>query len=326
MSETRKRVFHRLINSSLSPFWETVSRNWILKLLCLLLAFGVWQGIRESISNEVVVADVPVSILAGEGRAVLSKSTDVVNIHFRGSREDIRFISKDQISVQVDLSGKTDKLRQTVKFSPRYVKAPSRAHAVQFDPPEVTVTMDREVERQLSVKATFEGQLPEGIQLEKAVCDPATVRVRGAERLLRNLELVRTVPISLDGRYQSFSTFVSVAAGSQVWTVVPERVAVEVDLVEHLASRKIENKTVLPLLASDDTRVVNIRPEKVSVTLHGSPPRIEELSPEEVYTYIDCTELTEPTEYEVPVRVDVPPGIQVDEIEPSIVQVTVKRM
>lgn len=310
---------------SLKPVWRVLSRNRTMKLFCLLLAFAVWQAVRENTSFEVMVADIPVTVTAGEGRAVLDQSTDTVSIRFRGSRDDIRFIGSDQVEVKIDLSGRTDRLRQTIKFSPRYLKAPSRAHAVQFDPSEITVTIDREVERVLPVKVVLEGELPPGIQMEQTVCTPATVKVRGAERLLSELEQVRTAPVGLDGRYNSFKTHVAVASVGQPWTVSPERVMAEVSLVERVASRRIENSTVRPLLASDDTRAIKIRPEKVTVTLRGSPQRVVDLNERDVYTYIDCTDLTEPADYQVSVRADVPSGLQVEKIEPAAVQVTVKK-
>jgi YbbR domain-containing protein len=310
----------------LAAFLEPMSRNWVLKLFCLALAFAVWQGIRKNTSYEVVVQDVPVAITAGEGLAVLDQSTDVVSIRFRGSRDDIRFVSRDQMTVEVDIPEGSSRLRQTIKFSSHHVKAASRAHTVLFQPPEITVTIDREVERVLPVKAILEGQLPEGIQLEQTVCNPASVRVRGAERRLINMEQVRTVPIRLDGRYNSFKTRVNIASDSQAWVAVPDRVSVDLLLAEHLTSRRVEQSQVRPLLASDDKRVVNISPERVDVVLKGTPQRIERLDVRDIYTYVDCTELTEPAKYEVPVRADLPHGVQVEKMEPSVVTVTVKTL
>lgn len=310
---------------SFRSVWGIISRNWMMKLLCLVMAFAVWQAVRENTSFEMIISDVPVTVTAGEGLAVLDQSADTVSIHFRGARDDIRFISSDQVEVQVDISGNKNSLRQTVKFSPRYVKAPSRAHVVQFSPAEITVTVDREVERVLPVKAVFDGELPPGIQMEKSLCTPATVNVRGAERLLSGLEQIRTAAVSLDGRHNSFKAYTAVASAGQPWIVSPERVMVEAFLVERVALRKIENCEVRPMLASDDTRVVKIRPEKAAVTLRGSPQRIAEMNERDVYTYIDCTELTDPADYEVSVRADVPAGLQVEKIEPAAVQVTVRK-
>ncbi len=326
MINRSKKLFQKWTNVNLAPFWKIMARNWIMKILCLLLAIAVWQGIRESISFEMVVADVPVTITTGVGRAVLDQSTDTVNIRFRGSQDDIRLISKDQISVKIHIPSQTDRLRQTIKFSSRYVKAPSQAHAVQFDPSEVTITVDREVDRVLAVKTMFEGKLPDGIQLEKIGCIPASVRVCGAERLLCDLEQVRTLPISLDGRYNTFTTDVALAAGGQLWSASPERVKITLTLAEHLATRRIEEIYVRFLLASNDTRILKLHPREAAVVLSGSSKQIEELKASEIYLYIDCTDLTESTDYEMPIRADIPPGLQVDKIDPPIVRVNVKRM
>lgn len=323
MVDKLNAVFVRLAGSNLAPFWETMSRNWFLKLLCLVLAFVVWQGVRQSNSQEMVVQEVPVTIAVERGMAVLEQSTDVVSIRFRGSSDDLRFISRDQVSLTIDITDRSS-LRQTIPFSAQNVNVPSRAHAVEFQPAEVTVTIDREVERVLPVKASLEGELPEGIRLEQAVCDPATVRIRGAERRLMDLEQVRTVPFSLDGRYNSFKTHVNIASDGQPWAAIPNRVAVDLKLSEHLAERRVEQSFVRPLLASEDTRGVKVRPEQVDVVLKGSPQRIEVLDVGNIYTYIDCTELTEPTEYTVPVRVDLPDGVHVEKIDPPVVNVTVE--
>jgi len=106
----------------------------------------------------------------------------------------------------------------------------------------------------------------------------------------------------------------------------PDRVLVELNLIERVATQRVENIYVRPLLTSDDSRAVKIRPEKVTLILRGSPQRIADLNVQEVYAYIDCSELTEPAEYEVPVRADLPFGVQVDKIDPPVVQVVVKKM
>ena len=325
MNDKLNPTLQRMVNVNLASFGGSFTRNWIVKLVCLGLAFAVWQGIRQSTSYEVLVSDIPVMIAAGDGLAVQAQSTDVVSIRFRGSRDDVRFISRDQVSLQMDIFDPT-RLRQTMKFAHRHVKAPSRAHAVEFYPPEVSVTVDREVERALPVKASFEGDLPEGIHLENAVCEPALVHLRGAERTLLDLEQVRTVPISLKERYASFKTHVEVAASGQPWTALPDRVSVAVSLVEHVDTRKMENNPIRSLMVSDDTKGIRIHPDMASVVLCGSPERLERLSARDIYLYVDCTQLTESTDYEVPVRVHIPAGIQVEEIEPPVVQVTVKTL
>lgn len=325
MNQGNKVRKHRKL-PSLHPvrLWKRITKRWMVKLLCLLMAFVVWQGIRENTNFEVVVKEIPLTVRAGDGCAVLDQSGDVVSVRFRGSREDISFISRDQVSIEIDVQGRPGRLRQSVKLLPHHVKTLSRAHAVRFYPSVITVTMDREVERLLPVKAVFEGTLPEGIQMKKAICNPASVRLRGAEQLLLSLEQVRTAPLSLDGRSQSFKTHVAVSSNGQPWIADPELVEVEMELVEEVDTRRIEKSLVRPLRASDDSRGVIIRPERVDVILRGSAQRLENIDPREVVLYVDCSALTELAEYEMPVRVHVPPGVQVEGTEPSIVQVVIQ--
>ncbi|MBM4153016.1 MAG: hypothetical protein FJ220_05805 [Kiritimatiellaceae bacterium] len=305
--------------------WRKLSHHWVIKVFCLIMAFVVWQTVRENTSFEVVVADVPVDVTVADGLAVLDQSVKTVSVRFRGSREDTRFISNDRIQVKIDLSDATHRTRQVVRLSPGHVKVPSRAHAVQFSPSELIVSIDREVERVLPVKAVFKGDLPQGVHLDKMVCSPATVNVRGAEKLLSDLEQVRTIPIDWDGRRVSFKTYVAIVPEIQPWVIAPDHVTVEAILVEHVETRRFENREVRPLLASDDTRSVKIRPEKVMVILRGSPQQLAELSERDVFTYIDCTELMDPAEYEVAVRADFPAGLHLEKIEPAAVHVTVRK-
>ena len=86
---------------SLSAYWEQIRREKWLLLLCLVLAFLGWQGIRRNIGFEVSVSNIVVDVDAPEGWAVWDKSVQKVNILFRGSREDIRYLNNEQLKVVI---------------------------------------------------------------------------------------------------------------------------------------------------------------------------------------------------------------------------------
>ncbi|MFA5687908.1 MAG: CdaR family protein [Kiritimatiellales bacterium] len=321
MTERKKTIKDYIV-----LLWKTVSYHWLLKLGCVALAFAVWQAIRETTSFEILVTDVPVEISAGPGRAVMDQSAETVNIRFRGAREDLRFISSDELAVFIEVPRTSDRAKQSVKLQPRFVRTTSRAQIVQFDPSEITVSIDREVERILPVKAVFEGELPAGVQLEKTECTPAAVRVRGAEQLLRNLELVRTVPVSLDGRYTSFRTAAMIADTAEFWNASPEYVTVDFTLVERVVTRRLENINIRVLVSSAESRVTRISPETATIELSGRTANVDDLHRHDVYLYADCSELTAAGEYEMPVHAAVPAGFKTDRIEPATVKVTVKKL
>ena len=305
--------------------WRRVTRHWVMKLCCAALAFGIWQEIRENTSFEMLVTDVPVTISAGQHWAVMDQSVETVNIHFRGAREDLRFISRDDLQVQIDIP-RSGIQKQTIKFQSHYVRASSRVQIVQFDPPDITVTIDREVECVLPVKAVFDGELPAGIQLEKSECTPATVRVRGAEQLLRDLELVRTVPVNLDGRYNSFSAQATIADAREFWNATPERVSVDVTLTERVMTRQFDRIAIRFLGSAENSNPIRIAPEFAAVQLSGGSAEIEKLTPADIYLYVDCSALPAAGEYELPVHAYVPAGYKAERIEPAVVKVTVKKL
>ena len=56
------------------------------------------------------------------------------------------------------------------------------------------------------MKATFTGNLREGLEIVQATCKPAGVQVRGAKKIIDSLERIETKPIILDRRPASMET------------------------------------------------------------------------------------------------------------------------
>jgi hypothetical protein len=92
------------MKSRFSRFAENVQKEKWLLLLCFLLAFLAWQGIRKNTGFPADVSNVSVDVDLPEGWAVWEKSIHQVDIVFRGSREDLRYLNSEQLRVVVPLS------------------------------------------------------------------------------------------------------------------------------------------------------------------------------------------------------------------------------
>ena len=169
------------MKNKLSWYWQQLKKEKWLLLLCLVLAFLAWQGIRSNIGFEVSVSNILVEVDAPEGWAVWDKSVQKVNILFRGSREDIRYLNNEQLRVVIPMPKPERGREMVVRLKPKYLKNPTSANAkvVGFSPDEVVVKLDQESTKLLPVKATISGSLPEGLEIERMVSSPATVRVTG---------------------------------------------------------------------------------------------------------------------------------------------------
>jgi len=309
-----------------SWYWEQLKKEKWLLLLCFVLAFLAWQGIRSNIGFEVSVSNIVVDVDAPEGWAVWDKSVQKVNVLFRGSREDIRYLNNEQLQVVIPIPEPERGREMVVRLKPKFLKNPTSANAkvVDFSPDTVVVKLDQEGTKLLPVKATINGSLPEGLEIERMVSTPATVRVTGAKQVLEEMENIHTEPIELKNRQSSFkeSVQLDVPQGSRL-AIDPEWVMVEFTLEMRTSTAVLEKIPVRILSAPGEQRMVDVLPQVINVTVRGQQQRLEQIQSVDVFAYVSCMELAESTGYDLQVVVDLPSGVQLVKTEPAVVHVQI---
>jgi YbbR domain-containing protein len=295
-----------------------------LILVCFALAFLTWQGIRKNIGFEVSVSDIAVDVDVPEGWAVWEKSVHRVNILFRGSREDIRYLNNEQLRVVIPMPNPSYGKETSIRLTEQFLKNPTGAKVVRFSPSDIVIKLDQESERLLPVKATVQGNLPEGIEIERIVCTPASVRVSGAKKVLDEMENIQTEPIELKDRQGSFKESIPIAL-PQIgrMQVDPDWISAEFTLEQHSSTQVFKNVNVRTLCSSGEKRQFNITPKTIHVTIKGQQQNIEQIRSNDIFVYVDCSDLAEGTKYELPVVVDLPNGVHLVKTEPAIIHVDV---
>lgn len=300
-----------------------LSDKWLL-ITCLVLAFFAWQGIRKNTGFQIEIKDVEVVIDVPKNWAVWEKSVQKVNILFRGSPEEIRYLNNEQLRVVIPVSDPKHDDEMIIRLSSAYLKNPTGAKVVSFSPSEITVKLDEESRRLLPVKAVHEGALPNGLDIKNIVCTPASVRVTGARKLLDTMDSVPTKPLSLENRQASFKESVAVALPYPgKMRVDPDWVSVEFQLYTEDSTKTFRNIPVRTMCAPGEQRQINIHPQTIHITVRGHQQQIEQLKPEELFAYVGCHNLTESTEYDLPVTVDLPAGMQAVQTDPPAVHVQI---
>jgi len=297
-------------------------------LLCVVLAFLAWQGIRSNIGFEVSVADIEVDVDVPEGWAVWDKSVSKVNILFRGSREDIRYLNNKQLRVVIPVPDPEQGKEMVVEFKSKFLENPTSANAkvIRFSPDKVVVKLDQEGEKLLPVKATVNGSLPEGLEIERMVCTPAIVRVTGAEHVLDGMENIHTLPVELKNRQSSFKESVQIELPqSSRLSIDPEWVTVEFALEVRSSTTVLEKVPVRIMTAPGERRTIDVQPLVLNVTVRGQQQRLEQIRSADVFAYVNCMELAESTGYDLPVVVDLPSGVQLVKTDPAVVHVQISK-
>lgn len=313
------------MKSRFSRFVENVQKEKWLLLLCFILAFLAWQGIRRNIGFEVSVSNVSVDVDLPEGWAVWEKSIHHVNIVFRGSREDIQFLNSGQLRVVIPLSDPTAGDEIHIRLLDKYLKNPTDAKVVRFSPSDIFIKLDKESERLLPVKAAIDGSLPEGVEIDKIICTPASVRVSGAEQILSEMQNIHTEPIKLNDRQASFKESVPIAL-PQIGRVrvSPDWVSVDFMLEQHTSMQEFDDIPVRILCASGESRQIELQPKTIKITVKGQQQRIEQMRTVDVFAYVNCADLTESTGYDLPVIVKLPSGLQLVKTDPATIHIRIE--
>lgn len=308
-----------------SNAWKQLWKDRLLVLICLVLAFLGWQSIRKTIGFEISVSNIAVDVEAPEGWAVWEKSLQRVNIVFRGSREDIRYLNNDQLYVTVPVNNPVQGEEMVIPLSGASLKNPTGARAVSFSPSEIVVRLDREGEKLLPVKATVKGSLPEGLEIERIVCSPASVKVYGARQSLDEMANIHTQEIDLKNRAASFkeSVPIEIPQGGRM-TVEPDWVSVEVILEASNSATVFEKVPVRIMSVSGENRTIEVFPQTINVMVQGQKEQIESIRASDVFAYVNCQSLVENTAYELPVVVDLPVNVQTIKSEPAVVRVDIR--
>ena len=181
-----------------------ISHNAGLKIVSLVLATCAWFFVKGITSDWRPINGVPLEIKAKPGLTVLATSAATVNVTVRGTREDVRQVSRQDLSAVVDLTGDDRRGPITVRLSPSSVRHSRRVQVTEVDPAEVTVNVDEMIERDLPVQPQFGGELPPNLSVERVITQPETVKVKGPKTLLNGMANIATLPIDVTGRRTSF--------------------------------------------------------------------------------------------------------------------------
>ena len=181
-----------------------ISNNAGLKVASLVLATCAWFFVKAITSDSRTIDGVPLEIKAKPGLTVLATSATTVNVTVRGTREDVRQVSRQDLSAVVDLTRDDRHGPVTVRLSPSSVRHSRRVQVTEVDPAEVTVNVDEMIERDLPVKPQFGGELPPNLSVERVITEPETVKVKGPKTLLNRMSSIATLPIDVTGRRTSF--------------------------------------------------------------------------------------------------------------------------
>jgi YbbR domain-containing protein len=126
-------------------------RNWLqstrgLKVISLMLAVFTWLFVKAVTSDSRLVEGVPLEIRVGPGMVIANASVKTVNVLVRGTTEDLRLASRNELYAVLDLTHVDKPANVSVPISAKSVRAPRRVQVTSVEPPDVVVRIVKATE------------------------------------------------------------------------------------------------------------------------------------------------------------------------------------
>lgn len=211
-------------------------RNNALRLLAIFLAFVLWvyvsneqNPVREKIFNVPLEHTGP-----AQNYLITGALPETVRVRVQSNRNELNNLVPADFRAVVHIpEGETGDL-----LLPVQVSAPPNLRIVHVSPEEITVGIDRIVERQIIVAVSLKGTPAQGYSALAPACRPETVTVRGPSRVVNEIGQA-TAAVDIQNASTDVAQTVPVTAGPSNVTVSPSTVQVIVPIVNTVTSKNV---------------------------------------------------------------------------------------
>lgn len=317
----------RIFQLHLKKIIRRAIRNWPIKILsiaaaALLFLFNQTAGLEERFLS------IPLQIDMAEQFIPAESPPKTVRVTLRGRSEDVNLVLEDDIEVFADFSVYEKDGRYTVPI--RVLKKGSLSHIdpleLQVEPKQLTLRIEKKISKSIKVEPSLAGYPAKGYELSQYFLTPSIVQIDGLESSIKNLDTIRTESIDLSGRREDFTLRLRLKKPSQ-FSSFPGGDTVEFFGIvqESIILQSIENVDLIALDLASDLEVRGL-PEDALITIQGSQLLLETLDKQDFILTIDCVDISEPGQYTLPVRPDVPQGVLVLKYDPQNVTIQVSEL
>ncbi len=160
-----------------------------MKLSALLIAIVLWAVViyNENPERTIDVANIPVellgqaSLLQNSGLVVSQIENETAFVKLSGTFSALSGVDADDITARADVSRYTEAGSYTISYQ---VSIPDGTTVVERTPLRITIVIEEIVEKELPVRVEYVGALEDGIYLDEATVEPATVTVSGTASIM----------------------------------------------------------------------------------------------------------------------------------------------
>jgi YbbR domain-containing protein len=267
---------------------DYILENTGLKVLALLITAVLWLSVASRPVRQITMQNVPIEFHnwpESPNLTVSKYETLLARVYLEGPRDVVESLRPSEVTVFVDMTGVEPGVRvKSLNLDTTRLPASVKG---EVEPPSIRVTVERVVEKDLPITPRFDGQPASGYEMLGWQITPATVRISGAESLMRDIAGVSTETVSIADKTQTFSETVAIDIGSPNLTISEQghrKVMLTVSIGEIRKERLFERVPVVLLNAPPGAQLYT---KYVNVLLEGARGAIDEMTAADIEVAAD---------------------------------------
>lgn len=211
--------------------WDNVG----LKLFALVMALLLWvlvkggeEGAERVVSARLEFQEVPLGV------ALVSPLEPTILLRLRGPKRKLESLDLDEVAFSL-ASREVREGSHVVSLAPGEVRGiPRGLELLEVSPRTLRIQAEAIVQNDVEVHPRVEGDPRLGFEVRGVWSEPRTVKIAGPRSLVRGIVQAYTLPVSVEGRSEDFSTETSLEpVGPQVRFLHQAPVRVSIEIAPH---------------------------------------------------------------------------------------------
>lgn len=298
---------------------EVITHNFAVKLISIVIAIVLWLLVFGSRNDQMQIS-VPIRVLTHPDVAIANRENEIpdeIQFLLTGPKAFLRgVLDRPRSPIVVDLANSKPGL-VTYRFFSDNISLPIGVKVLSIEPTTIFIKLEKMKTKVVPVRLQLQGKPPEGYQLVESGIEPDKVKIRGPQSRIASISEVFTESLSLDQTKHDIE---------QAAPLDLKRFSVEIegDLPKIFlkvrpisANFRIKNVAIRVLSRFK----AKLETPTVTVFVRADDKDLEKLDQSQVYAEIDLQD-QEVGEFEVPIKVSLPPTLGLVRVEPEKVKVT----
>ncbi|MCR5605782.1 MAG: hypothetical protein K6F69_03080 [Treponema sp.] len=316
---------------SIQQLYEKVTDKWIVKAVCLGIAFLMYIFHQAAILEKKSYV-IPLELLDDGNVMATSVRNQSVQVMLRARVSDIPKIDASYKSIEAYLDLTRFSVSGTEQV-PVYLTLPPDILLldpleVRVVPENVDVILEEKAHKYVPVKPIFVGEVAYGYEENLVSVVPNSVYISGPKSIIDGITEIETEGIDISNKDESFSKNITLVNTNKLVTLkAPSSLSVYVGLEP---VRKVVSFTNIPIMIvglKSNLRIANNIPQTVaSVDIAGDVLVLDSLNSSRIQARLDFSRIDSAGEYDIPVNIFIPTNARLADKERKTIHVVIENI